>query len=186
MSCGLITIGGVAPACDAIPPSGTRARVIVINHSELDGPPTESGGRITAIDLIPGAVAYEFTGFRNDAKKSDEVINPGIGANQFKHAAGWVIYERTQVQKNNIEQLARGTFLVLIENKGQDADAWEVIGKEVGVEIVPGVIRNAHENGGFFILNFSTPEGEFEPKLPQSLGTDYANANSIVEALLGS
>jgi len=99
---------------------------------------------------------------------------------------GWVVYERTQAQKNNIEKLARGKFVVFVENKGKDADAWEVLGKDVGVEIVAGPIRNAHENGGFFVLNFSTAEGEFEGKLPQTLGTSYANATTLIANLLAS
>jgi len=73
-----------------------------------------------------------------------------------------------------------------MENKGKDADAVEVVGKDVGVEIVVGPIRNAHENGGFFILNFATPEGEFESKLPQTLGTSYANAVTLIADALAS
>lgn len=188
MSCDTITLGNEAD-CDNLPSGGTVARAIVINHADLDpdAPFTEDAdGNITAINLLAGKYAHLFTGFRNDVKKTDEVVNPGVGLNQFKHGAGWVIYSRLQVQKNNVEKLARGKFVVILENKGKDADALEVIGKKVGVEIVPGVIRNAHENGGFFMLNFATIDGEFEPKLPQTLGATYAAGNAIVDALLGS
>jgi hypothetical protein len=182
-SCGTIDLGS-DPDCDAIPKGGTRARVIVINFDDIETFAEDADGRITSITLVAGAGSYLFTGFRNDVKKSDDVANPGVGLNQFLHKTGWVIYERTQEQKNNVENLARGRFVVIAENKGRDDDAVEVIGIDVGVEIVAGPIRNAHENGGFFMLNFSTPEGEYEGKLPRSLGTDYDDAQTIIDALL--
>ncbi len=184
MACGSIEVGSAAD-CANLPAGGTRARVIVINFDDItdwDG----SNGKITQITMRPGTVGYEFTGFRNDMKKSEEVLNPGIGLNQFKHLAGWVIYERTQAQKNNIEKLARGRFVVIAENKGKDDDAIEVLGKDVGIEIVAGPIRNAHENGGFFMVNFATPEGEFEGKLPQTLGLSYGAGVAIIADVLAS
>lgn len=186
MGCSTIDRGSAAD-CESLPSGGTRARVIVANFEDITGW-TEStlDGRITGFTMAAGTSAYEFTGFRNDVKKSDEVVNPGIGINQFKHNVGWVIYERTQAQKNNVEKLARGKFIVFAENRGKDADAFEVIGKDVGVEIVAGPIRNAHENGGFFVLNFSTAEGEYESKLPQTLGTSYSNALTLIADLLAS
>lgn len=177
-------VRGSAPDCDNIPRGGTRPLIIGINYDEINGQPTyDSDGRVLSIPLVPGAQAYRFYGFRNDVKKSDEVINPGVGINQFKHNAGFVIYERTQDDKNNIERLCKGRSVWITESKGKDADACEVHGLDVGMEIVPGSIRNAHENGGFFMLNFSTPEGEYESKLPRSLGTDYEDAQDIIDAM---
>lgn len=181
MSCGTISMGSQID-CDNIPKGGARARVGVFNYDDVTSVTVDADGRVTAITLAAGAQGYIFTGFRNDVKKSDEVINPGVGINQFRHLVGWVIYERTQEQKNNIERLAKGRFIVVAENRGKDDDAFEVIGLGVGVEIVVGAVRNAYENGGFFLLNFATPEGEFEPKLPQSLGTDYDNASTLFDS----
>lgn len=169
--------------CDEIPAGGTVARVGVINYDDISSITEDSDGRITAISLKAGKEGYLFSGFRNDVQKSEEVANPGIGLNQFRHLVRWVIYERTQEQKNNIERLAKGRFVVVAENRGKDDDAFEVYGIGVGVEIVAGTIRNAFENAGVFVLPFATPEGEFEPKLPQSLGSSYSNAVSIFDGL---
>jgi len=176
---------GSSPDCDNIPRGGTKPLIIGINYDEIEvnGIAYDADGRVTGITLVAGADAYRFVGFRNDVKKSDEVINPGVGINQFKHLAGFVIYERTQLDKNNIERLAKGRSVWITESKGRDADAVEVHGLDVGMEIVPGAIRNLHENGGFFILNFATPEGEYESKLPRSLGDDYADAQDIIDAI---
>lgn len=188
MACEEITIGSEAD-CENLPVGGTKARLGIINFVDLDAdnPYTEdASGKITAINLKPGKIMHLFTGFRNDVKKSDEVINPGVGLNQLKHILGWVVYERTQEQKNNIEKLIRGKFVAVAENKGGDADALEVLGLRSGLEIVPGPIRNAHENGGFFMINMSTSEGDFEPKLPQTLGMTYAAGVTIFDGLLTS
>lgn len=181
MSCGSITMGST-PDCDNLPLGGTRARVGVWNYDDVLSITEDQNGRVTGVTLAPGATGYVFTGFRNDVQKSEEVVNPGIGINQFRHLCRWVVYSREQEQKNNVERLSKGRFIVVVENRGKDDDAFEVLGLGVGVEIVAGAIRNAYENGGFFVLNFATPEGEFESKLPQSLGTDYSDAVSLFES----
>jgi len=189
MACGSITSGSAIDVCDDIAPGGTRARVILFNIDEIQSMTEDVDGNITAITMLDDATGYEFTGFRNDAKKSEEVIKPEIGLPKFKHNAGFVIYENTQLQKNNIENLVRGRFVAVMENKGKNEDSIEVVGKEVGLEIVAGPIRNAHENGGFFVISLSTPDdqGELEGKLPQTLlvaGGTYAANLTYLEGLL--
>ena len=157
MSCGLIDTGSGAN-CEALPQGGTKARAVVFNYDDVTGYTTDSEGTVTALTLAPGASGYEFTGFRNDMKNSQEVVKPDTGITQFRHLFGMTIYERTQEQKNNAEHLSRGLFVVIVENKGLDPTSFEVLGLDVGLEIDAGVIRNAHENGGYFVLSFSTPE----------------------------
>lgn len=177
MACGTIDRGSTIEECDDIPVGGTRARLLLANIDDIEGYTEDANGIVTAIDLAVGAFIYVFTGFRNDVKKSEEVIKPDIGIPKFKHNTGFVVYENTQIQKNNVENIVRGRFVAIIENRGKDANSFEVVGKGVGVEIVAGPIRNAHENGGFFVISLSTPDdqGELENKLPQTLlVTDYA------------
>lgn len=190
MACGSITRGSQAD-CDNIPEGGTRARLLVANYDDILTWTEDADGNITDFTLAPGAFLYEFLGFRNDVKKSEEVIKPDVGIPKFKHNIGWVIYERTQLQKNNVENIARGRFIAFGENKGKDADVIEVVGKGVGLEIVAGPIRNAHENGGFFVLSLSTPDdqGELESRLPQTLqiagsGSIYENNLAFLDGLL--
>ncbi len=192
MACGSITRGSQAD-CDNIPEGGTRARLLVANYDDILTWTEDADGNITDFTLAPGAFLYEFLGFRNDVKKSEEVIKPDVGIPKFKHNIGWVIYERTQLQKNNVENIARGRFIAFAENKGKDADVIEVVGKVVVLEIVAGPIRNAHENGGFFVLSLSTPDdqGELESRLPQTLqiagsGSIYENNLAFLDGLLAA
>ena len=187
MACGQITRGSTVEECADLPPGGTRARLLLANVDDIEDYTEDADEQITAINLVDGATLHEFTGFRNDVKKSEEVIKPEIGIPKFKHNVGWVIYENTQIQKNNIENIVRGRFVAVVENKGKDANSFEVVGKGVGLEIVAGPIRNAHENGGFFVISLSTPDdqGELEGQLPQTLiVTDYPGTLAYLATLL--
>ena len=188
--CGAIDRGSSAD-CDNLPVGGTEARMIVMNTADVAGYTEDADGNITDINLNPGATAYEFLGFRNDMKATQEAITPDVGPTRFKHGVGLNIYEMTQLQKNNIEKLARGNVVAIVENRGKDANAHEVFGKGVGLQIVPGVLRNAHENGGLYVLSLATPDGEglTEPKLPQTLvvagsGSAYENNLAFIDDLL--
>lgn len=189
-ACGAIDRGSSAD-CDNLPVGGTEARLILMNTSDIASYTEDADGNITGITLKVGAFAYEFIGFRNDMKATQEALTPDIGPTRFKHGVGLNIYELTQLQKNNIEKLARGNVVAIVENRGKDADAHEVFGKGVGMQIVPGVLRNAHENGGIYVLALATPDGEgvTEPKLPQTLaitgsGTQYEDNLAFIEGLL--
>jgi hypothetical protein len=184
----LITIGSDLEECDDLPPSGTRARLILINYKDITRMYVNDEGKIVSIGMNSGTVGYEFNGFRSDVKKSEEVVKRSQSNKRFKHNVGFVIYDRTQIQKSNIRNVIRGRFVAIVENKGQEDDSIEVLGKECGLEIVGGVIRDAHEDGGFFIINLATPDNgiEFERKLPQTLGTSYDDGLSIIEDVLGT
>ena len=185
MSCGTITRGSQIAECDDLPEGGTRARLILINYADVDRY-LEEDGKIIDIILFAGKFGYEFTGFRNDVKKSEEAIKRETSKTRFVHAVGFVVYEVEQVQKTNVENIAKGRFVAIVENRGKDDDSIEVLGRDCGLEIVAGQIRNAHENGGLFVLNLTTPDNgvEYERRLPQTLGTSYTDGLEIIEDLL--
>lgn len=187
MSCGAITRGSTVDECDELPEAGTRARLILINYSDITRIYVNSQEKIVSIGLKSGKVGYEFQGFRNDIKKSEEVIRRETSKTRFTHALGFVVYETTQQQKKNLENLVKGRFVAIVENKGKYDDSIEVLGKEVGLGIVDGQIRNLHENGGAFILNLATPDNgvEYERKLPQTLGRSYQDGIDIIDEILG-
>ena len=208
MSCGTITRGSTIAECEELPPAGTRSRLILINFEDVVRIYTNDDQKIVAITLrsqvsggieldaeldaefsdavIFGAGGFEFTGFRNDVKKSEEVVKREKSKQRFTHSVGFVVYEVDQLQKTNLKRMARGRFLAIVESKGETEDSIEVLGRECGLQIVEGQIRNAHENGGVFIINLATPDNgvEFERKLPQTLGTSYENGLSIIDDLL--
>lgn len=186
MSCGTIGTGS-RPDCDNPLKSGTQPRLFLMNFDDLL---TTTAGTtpnlLTALTFATNTVSYLFEGYKQDVKPTQEVINPGNGQNQFKHNLNFLIYEITQVQKNNIQRLAKGNVIAIVENKGKNADSFEVYGLNSGLEIVPGVVRDPLANGGGYIISLATAEGEFEPLLPQTLfTTDYATTKALVEEYAG-
>lgn len=182
---GYITRGSGAE-CDELPQAGTRARLILVNFKDVVRMFVSDIGVILSVELRPAKVGYEFLGFRSDVKKSDDVVKRQNSKNRFVHSVGFVVYEVDQPQKLNVSNLVKGRFLAIVENNGKDENSIEVLGRECGVAIVDGQIRNAHETNGFFTINLSTPSNgvEFERKLPQNLGATYQDGLDIIEELL--
>jgi len=84
------------------------------------------------------------------------------GLANYKHFNTVVIYERTQEQKDNIAELANAKVVAVLFNNGLDDDSIEIAGKNVGMQLAPGTIRDMFANDGLFVLALATPEGEIE------------------------
>lgn len=187
MGCGTITLGSL-PDCDQPLRAGSIPRLLLINYDDVVSVTQSSStpNLLTAITFATNTVAHVFNGFKQDIKPTQEVIAPGNGSNQFKHAVSFVVYEINQSQKNNLQRLAKGRFIAVVENKGKTEDAFEVYGLGSGMEIVPGVARDTYANGGGYLISLATSDQEFEPKLPQTLfTTDYATTLALVEEYAG-
>ncbi len=187
MGCGTITLPS-SPDCEDPLRSGTRPRLLLANYDDVltVTESTSTPNLITAITMASNTVFYVFEGFKQDVKPTQEVIAPSNGQNQFKHNVGFLIYEINQLQKNNIQRLSKGRFVAIVENKGKTSDAFEVYGLGSGLEIVPGVARDSFANGGGYIIQLATMDGEFEGALPQTLfSTDYATTLALVNEYAG-
>jgi hypothetical protein len=187
MGCGTITIGSRAD-CETPLKAGTRSRLFLLNYDDLISTTasTSTPNLLTALTLATNTVSFLFEGYKQDVKPSQEIIAPSNGSNQFKHSVGFIVYEISQTQKNNLQKLAKGNFIAIVENKGKSVDAFEVYGLGSGMEIIPGVARDSYANGGGYIIQLATPDSEFEPKLPQTLFiTDYATTLALVEEYAG-
>ncbi len=184
MSCASIDRGSFGD-CDNLPTPGTAARLILINYDDVLKIYYSDDGVITDIVLKPTKVAYEFLGFNQDVRKAEGVVKTNL-KNRFTHSVDFVVYEVTQEQKNNLRKMAKGRFMAIVELSGKHDYSIELLGKEVGLKMSSGQIKNAHENGGVYKITLSTPDNgvEFERKLPQVIGTGYANAIDIIDDLL--
>jgi len=185
--CGSITEGSSAD-CENLPAGGTRARAIVFNYDEVDSITKDVNGVVTDITLVAGAYGYEFVGLGNSFQKSEDFARSATtGLGQYKHKHSIIIYSRTQAVKEQVKKFGNGRFICALFNRGEDADAIELAGENVGVQLVAGEIRNAYANDSFFVLNFATPEGEIENEtqpMPSIFDTDYTTTVAMLEALL--
>jgi hypothetical protein len=185
MEIGLITVGS-APDCDNLPPAGMSTRLILANYIDVQKIYSDDDQRIVSIEMVPGKFAYEFFGFRRDVEKSDEVVRREKSKQRIKHFLSFVIYDNSQQQKNNIRNVVTGRLIAIVENNGKNDNSLELLGRECGLSIVDGQIRNAYENGGVFTINIGTPDNgiEFERKLPQTLGISYEDGLGIIDDIL--
>jgi hypothetical protein len=186
LDCSSIT-GGSGVDCENLPAGGTRAKTILFNYDEVDEVVKDENGVITDIQLVPGAFGYLFEGLANSFLKSEDFARSATtGLGQYKHKNSLIIYQRTQEIKNEIKKLGNGRFMAAVFNRGEDADAIELHGENVGVQLAAGEIRNAYANDSFFVLNMATPEGETENEVApaSSIGPTYAEGLAMLEALL--
>lgn len=185
--CGSIEQGSSAD-CENLPAGGTRARAIAFNYDEVEEIVKDAQGNVTNIVLTSGAYGYEYTGLANAFQKSEDFARSATtGIGRFKHKHSIIIYKRTQEIKNQIKKWGNGRFIVALFNRGEDADAIELAGEDVGVELQAGEIRNAYANDSFFVMNLATPEGEIEnesaPMRTINVGS-YEDTVVMLEALL--
>ena len=190
MACDLIVLGS-RPVCadDGTPlKSGTMPRLFLFNLTEVLSATesTTTPNLLTAITMATNTVSYVFEGYKQDVKPTQEFVVPGNGGTMFKHAVNFIVYDITQLQKNNLQRMAKGRFVAIVENKGKNDESFEVYGLGSGMEIVPGVARDTNANGGGYIISLATPEVESEPMLPQTLfTTDYATTLALVNEYAG-
>lgn len=187
MASGEIAIGHVGDTA-AVQPAGTRPEVYVYNYNDWAAP-TVVSGKITAINLVGSSVGYKISGVESCVKKSESFGRSATtGMGQYKHLSGITIYSRLQTDKDGlIKKFGDGRFVFVVKNRGLDADSFEVLGQDVGMRLVPGVIRDQYANDGLYTLSFSTPDGdgENENAPPQSVWTiDYATTLAMLEATL--
>lgn len=183
MGCGTIETGS-QPNCDTPLKSGSRPRLFLANFDDVVSVTLSSStpNLVTAVTLRTGATTFLFEGFKQDVKPTQEFIAPSNGANQVKHALSFIVYDISQIQKNNLQRVNKGRFIALPENNGKNENSFEIYGLGSGLEIVPGVARDTYANGGGYIISLATPENEFEPLLPQTFfATDYATTLALVE-----
>jgi len=185
MPCGEI-IAGVTYDCENPLQGGANARIWVLNHGDVTAV-VEDGtldNLLTDITLAASKTAFKFEGFRNSVSGVQELIVPDSGQSLFKHQTGLTIFGITQVIKNQVQNLALGRFIVIVENNGKNANSFEVYGLNQGLVLTSGQVKSTGENNGAYTLVLASDEVANEAKLPQTLfDTDYATTLALIIAL---
>ncbi len=191
MPCDEIDLGSdVVDECN-FPPAGTQPVAIFWNYKDIESYVYGTNGEIEDVVLKDGKFAYKYTGLAQAFTNSQDFQrSETTGRGQWKHKAKVVIYERTQIQKNNIQHWGNARVTGALFLNGLDIDSIVLIGKEVGVQLVAGEIHNSQANDGFFILNIATPDGDIENEsgpMPSIYdGDSIASTTEMLEALLPS
>jgi len=187
MGCGTITTGSVLPcATPLVGGIGGDSRLILWNQAEVSF--TESGSTpnlLTGITLTAGASGYQFQGYLVSLKPSTDIVAGPSGQNLLKHRLAFVVFENTQLAKNNFQTMMGGKYVAAYENNGKNSDSFEIVGINSGLVLKPQKIRDLQETGGAYVLLLETLDNELETKLPQTfLSTNYATSLTAINATL--
>jgi len=174
--CGTTLQGGI----------GGDSRLILFNYADVTV--TESGSTpnlITAITLASGASGYVFEGYKVSLKPSVDAVDSASSQTLWKHRANFLIFENTQLQKNNIDTMKNGRYIALIENNGKNSDSFELYGLGSGLVMKPQKVRDLQENSSAYNLLLETLDNELEIELPATfLATSYSGTVTAIAALL--
>jgi hypothetical protein len=191
--CSEITMGSttVDDDCDLIPPAGTEPVAILWNTKDVESYVYGTDGQIEDVILKAGKFAYKFTGFDQAFPNSEDFQRSATtGRGQWKHKPTIVIYDRTQLQKNNVKSFGNSRVSGALFMKGTDNDSILLAGKDVGMQLVAGTIRSSIANDGFFVLPLSTPDGDIENEsgpMPSIYdGVSIESTTAMLEALVAA
>lgn len=146
---------------------------------------------ITDITLTTiGDVGYKFEGIRKSLNPQSAFV-PSDVSNGYDHQVDFLIFDVSQLQKNNIEKMAFGKQVAIIENTnaaGNGDSVFEVFGTGLGLEVQAGPMRitgDTDTNGAYTIALKTSDLGGKEQHLPNSFwDTDFATTKVKVDALL--
>lgn len=185
MACGDLLTGFTIDCSEPLQGGvGGDSRLILLGTNHITAITYDITYQVTAITKQATKTGFAFEGVKQSLKPSHEVVQFPSGLPGYRHQIIFSIFAYTQLQKNNIELLAKGRYLAVIENPKKDANAFEIYGINVGLEA--NVIRRANqEEGGAYVITLTSPEGEPETKLPTTIaGATYAAAKAIADGLL--
>ena len=163
---------------------GGDSRLVLLERSDILSITATGVDLVTAITLVTGKSAWFFKGFKQSLKPNWKRAAAPSGQSMYIHKYEYFVFDYSQVQKFNLQRKANGRYVGIHENAKQDVDCFEISGLGVGMELLE-LERSPGDNGGAFKVILQTPDGELEPKLPQTfLATDYAGTLLAVNNLI--
>jgi hypothetical protein len=186
-SCAVITQGSTYDCANPVVP-GVNTRLILLNWDEI-ATVTKAGSYITAMTLDALKTGFAFEGYRNSLNPQYDMIKTGF-ATGYDHMVKFQVFDISQEQKDNLQKMALGRIVAIIENinnDGNDNNVFEVYGLDVGMDITEmNRIARDMDSQGSFSVTLKTPDDEGkEPKMPQTwFITDYATTKALVDGLL--
>lgn len=186
MACGDL-LGSFVYNCDEPLQGGVGgdSRLVMILKKDIDAYVKNGVDIITAITLASGKSAFSFDGIQQSLKPRFERVKNANGEGNYKHTIEFNYFGYSQWDKNNIARMSKGRYVCIHENAKQDANAFELLGRDVGLEMME-CVRAPQENGGAVRIVMSSPENELESKPPTTFydGTSYATTKAIIDGYL--
>lgn len=185
-------VSGSSQDCENPIVAGLKDRLILINFDDFESAVVTLNGTnaliIENIVLPSGVVGYEFIGSRSSNTASSELV-PKDFSELFTHKAGFKVFKNDGATKLNIEKIAKGRFVAIIENVSKGANgnsAYELLGNDAGI-IATVVKRDANDDPtqGAYDIMLESSTKSLEPHVPKTIyKTSYATTKAIVDSLV--
>ncbi|NQY30538.1 MAG: hypothetical protein HRT69_13840 [Flavobacteriaceae bacterium] len=191
MSCGDIA-ADVIIDCDNPIKAGTENRMIVLNRTDWNngaiGFSISNNQVVESIALATGKEGFVYEGKRNSITPKYELVKTKF-SEDYKHEVSNKVFDLTIATKKELMAMAKGSFVVLVENKYKGATgeaAYEIYGVDAGLELSQNVREiNNIETGGAFDIILSSNDEDLEKFMPKVLfKTDFATTKAVFESLL--
>ena len=193
IACGGIGMGS-GYDCDNPLVAGVDQRLILINQADYNEAAitfdVTTTTLITNIVLASGGKqGSAFHGVRVSLQPQTAFVPQDIAVG-YDHQVDFMVFDVSQEQKDNLEKLALGKVVAVIQNMnavGNGNSVFEVFGAGVGLELLTNVRINADQAtmGAYAIgLKTSDTTGK-EPHLPNSYwDTNFVTTKAKVDTLL--
>lgn len=143
-TCDKLLAMGISPDCDNPQVGGLEADGVIINRADIDfDASTRTGNTISTLALKSGKKGFKiFQQGNNPFTGTNVAFTSGSFLNKFTKQVNFVVYDHSAECSNKIiDQLANGSFVVVLKNKYAGADSkskFEVYGYERGLKQTEG------------------------------------------------
>jgi hypothetical protein len=187
--CGSIAAGH-SPDCSYPLTAGNNERLILYNFNDVDTLDRAVGNSLIVeeIVMIATKVGYAFNG-QNYSNEPKYRMRKGPYVNTYEHEAAFLVFGYNGAVKKELEAMAKGKLIAVIENnfRGATGDhAFELLGGGSGL-FVESIERdpNDQDNNGAFKVVLKTGERGGEASLPFAVfDTSYAVTKAMIDATL--
>lgn len=143
-----------------------------------------------AVTGPPAVAAILYTGFRYDGfnfsvKPKTAFVLKASGA-RYDHTVDFVVFGRGSDVKAELEAMAGGSFVAIVENLNKaDDNAFEVYGLDVGLQVKTLVDDPTGDGDGSYAIGLGSPDNYKEAHLPATFfDTSYLTSKASLNDLI--
>ncbi len=186
--CGNITENKYAAVCTDPSVIGVEEVYYIFNKSDISGYVRDVTNPqiITGITMKASKKGFRYEGAGDSTKPRWEMVR-GTYTQTYDHIVAGIIFERGSAAKKELEGLANGRYVVVVENLHKNGDAaFEIFGTDIGLvaRTMTGDATNA-DTSGAYPFELGSPEAYKEPHTPATFfSTDLAGTRTALEAII--
>lgn len=191
-SCLTVVANNLTLDCNNRPITGIEEDVVLINCTDITtGGIVYSGGDpttkiVTAITLEALTTGYRLEGVKQLNSFLSEAVVADDAVTKFRHSFNGQIRNLTATQRSEIDNLAGGKFVVVVDKKWKglnDEFGFIVLGPQRGLELTVGT-ENSAEAEGVFTFTLASLDNALESLSPPTFfDTDRATSQTVFDNL---